>query len=227
MRELKRPASERGARGRGDARSGTPALVLSAVFAAFAALTRYMGAALIICAVPHAPCAPGHSGTGAVEAALTFGAISFAPARGRCWRGNWLVSGTLAKDGSLASGTVPCSIRCSRSSWCSRGGPDPLSQIHWQLQPSPWLMAGLLLLLAALLLVTPRTDSLPPSMRRLLPWRLSPSPHTRRKPSTVHEIGVSPGRLPCFGGGSPLNKRACRVRPAVGRELAVPRTRGG
>ena len=135
-------------------RGGTPALMLSAVFAALAAVTRYMGVALIISAVLMLLARRNVPVGERLKHALAFGAISSLPLAGVMVR-NQLVSGTLTGDRSVVSG---------QSLFDSLGQivevfqqwADPLFLIHWQLQHSPWLIACLLLLLAALLLVTPR-----------------------------------------------------------------------
>ena len=134
-------------------RSGTPALALSAVFAALAAVTRYIGAALIISSVLMLLSRRNVPIGERLKHALAFGTISSLPLAAAMAR-NQLVSGTLTGDRSFASG---------QSLFDSLGQivevfhqwADPLSPIHWQLQHSPWLIAGLLLL-AALLLVTSR-----------------------------------------------------------------------
>ena len=135
-------------------RSGTPALVLSALFAALAALTRYMGVALIICAVLILLARRDTPVRERLKDALAFGAISSLPLAAVLAR-DYLVAGILAKDRSFASGQ---SLFDSLGQIVEvfHGWADPLSPIHWQLQHSPWLIAGLLLLLATLLLVTPR-----------------------------------------------------------------------
>ena len=134
-------------------RSGTPALALSAVFAALAALTRYMGTALIISSVLTLLVRRNVPIGERLKHALAFGTISSLPLAAAMVR-NQLVSGTLTGDRSFATG---------QSLFDSLGQivevfhqwAGPLSPIHWQLQHSPWLIAGLLLL-AALLLVTSR-----------------------------------------------------------------------
>ena len=134
-------------------RSGTPALVLSAVFAALAAVTRYIGAALIFSAVLMLLSRRNAPVRERLKHALAFGAISSLPLAAVLAR-NWLVSGTLAEDRSLASGQ-PLFDSLGQIVEVFHGWADPLSPIHWQLQHSPWLIAGLVLLLAVLLLVTP------------------------------------------------------------------------
>ena len=135
-------------------RSGTPALVLAAVFAALAAVTRYMGAALIISAVLMLLSRRNAPVRERLRHGLTFGAISSLPLAAAMAR-NQLVSGTLTGDRSVASGQSLfdslSQITVVFYEWA-----NPLSSIHWQLPHSPWLIAGLFLLLAALLLVTPR-----------------------------------------------------------------------
>ena len=135
-------------------RSGAPALALAAGFTALAAITRYMGAALIISGVLMLLARRNAPIRERLKDALAFGAISSLPLAAALAR-NQLVTGTLTGDRSWATG---------QSLFDSLGQivevfhqwADPLSPIHWQLQHSPWLIAGLLLLLTALLLVTPR-----------------------------------------------------------------------
>ena len=136
-------------------RSGTPALALSAVFAALAALTRYMGVALIFSGVLMLLVRRNVPIGERLKHALAFGTISSLPLAAAMAR-NQLVSGTLTGDRSGAGAS-------GQSLFDSLGQivevfhqwADPLSPIHWQLQHSPWLIAGLLLL-AALLLVASR-----------------------------------------------------------------------
>ena len=143
-----------------DRRGGTPALVLSAVFAALAALTRYMGAAFIISGVLILLSRRNVPVRQRLKHALAFGAISSLPLAGVMVR-NQLVSGALFGVRTEAAGQGAPS---GQSLFDSLGQvvevfqqwADPLFLIHWQLQHSPWLIACLLLLLAALLLVTPR-----------------------------------------------------------------------
>ena len=68
---------------------------------------------------------------------------------------NLLVSGILTGHRSIASGQ-PLFDSLGQIVEVFQGWADPLYAIHWQLQHSPWLIAGLLLLLAAILLITPR-----------------------------------------------------------------------
>ena len=140
-------------------RRGAPALVLSAVFAALAALTRYIGVTLIISGVLMLLFAPDVPVRQRLKQAFAFGAISSLPLAGVMVR-NQLASGTLFGIRTEAAGQGP-----SRQSLFDSLGQivevfqqwaDPLFLIRWQLQHSPWLIACLLLLLAALLLVTPR-----------------------------------------------------------------------
>ena len=134
-------------------RSGTPALVLSAVFAALAALTRYMGVALIFSGVLMLLVRRNVPIGERLKHALAFGTISSLPLAAVMVR-NQLVSGTLTGDRSTASGQ-PLFDSLGQIVEVFHQWADPLSPIHWQLQHSPWLIAGLLLLLAALLLHTP------------------------------------------------------------------------
>ena len=135
-------------------RSGMPALVLSAVFAAFAALTRYMGAALILSAVLMLLSRRNAPVRERLKHALVFGAISSLPLAAALAR-NQRVTGTLTGDRTDATGQ---SLFDSLSQIAAvfYGWADPLAPIYWQLPLSPWLLAGLFLLLAALLIITPR-----------------------------------------------------------------------
>ena len=141
-------------------RSGAPALVLFAVFAALAALTRYIGVTLIISGVLLLLSRRNVPVRQRLKHALAFGAISSLPLAVAMAR-NQLASGTLFGVRTEAAGQGPS----GQSLFDSLGQivvvfhewAGPLSPAHhWQLQLSPWLIAGLLLLLAALLLVTPR-----------------------------------------------------------------------
>ena len=141
-------------------RSGAPALVLSAVFAALAALTRYIGVTLIISGVLMLLSRRNVPVRQRLKHALAFGAISSLPLAAAMAR-NQLASGTLFGVRTEAAGQGPS----GQSLFDSLGQivvvfhewAGPLSPAHhWQLQLSPWLIAGLLLLLAALLLITPR-----------------------------------------------------------------------
>ena len=111
-------------------RSGAPALVLSAVFAALAALTRYIGVTLIISAVLMLLSRRNVSVRQRLKHALAFGAISSLPLAVAMAR-NQLASGTLFGVRTEASDSPrrdsprrdsPCSIRCARSSRCSTSG---------------------------------------------------------------------------------------------------------
>ena len=135
-------------------RSGTPALMLAAGFAALAAITRYMGVALIFSAVLMLLSRRDIPVRDRLKHALAFGVISSFPLAAALAR-NQLVTGTLTGDRSRASGQ---SLFDSLGQVVEvfHGWVDPLSPVHWQLQHSPWLIGGLLLLLTALLLVTPR-----------------------------------------------------------------------
>ena len=140
-------------------RSGTPVLVLSAVFAALAAVTRYMGAALILSGVLMLLSRRNVPVRQRLKHALAFGAISSLPLAAAMAR-NQLASGTLFGVRTEAVGQAPS----GQSLFDSLGQivevfhewAGPLSPIHWQLQHSSWLIAGLFLLLAALFLITPR-----------------------------------------------------------------------
>ena len=134
-------------------RSGTPALVLSAVFAALAALTRYIGVALIFSAVLMLLARRNTLVRERLKDALAFGAGSSLPLAAALAR-NYLVTGTLTGDRSLASGqSLFDSLRQIGATFYKWA--DPLSPTLWQLPLSPWLIAGLFLLLAELLLITP------------------------------------------------------------------------
>ena len=135
-------------------RTGTPALVLAAVFAALAAVTRYMGAALIISAILMLLSRRNAPVRERLKHALAFGAISSLPLAAALAH-NQLVSGTLTGHRSIASGQ-PLFDSLIQIVVVFEGWAGPLSPIHWQLQHSPWLIVGLFLLLAAPLLVTPR-----------------------------------------------------------------------
>ena len=94
-----------------DRRGGTPALALSAVFAALAALTRYMGVALIISGVLILLARRNVPVRQRLKHALAFGAISSLPLAGVMVR-NQLVSGALfgirtGSGGTGPVGTVP------------------------------------------------------------------------------------------------------------------------
>ncbi len=129
-------------------RSGTPALVLAAVFAALAAVTRYMGAALIISAVLMILSRRNAPVRERLKHALAFGAISSLPLAAALAR-NQLVSGTLTGHRSIASGQ-PLFDSLNQIAAVFYEWATPT---HWH---SPWLIAGLFLLLAAPLLITPR-----------------------------------------------------------------------
>ena len=140
-------------------RSGAPALVLSAVFAALAALTRYIGVTLIISGVLMLLSRRNVPVRQRLKHALAFGAISSLPLAAAMAR-NQLASGTLFGVRTEAAGQGPSGQSLFESlgqivavfhQWAG-----PLFPIHWQVQHSPWLIACLLLLPAALLLVTPR-----------------------------------------------------------------------
>ncbi len=131
---------------------GKPALALSAVFAALAALTRYIGVALIFSAVLMLLLRRDAPIRERLKDALTFGAISSLPLAVAMAR-NQLVAGTPAGDISAASGQSLFDslyqIVVVFEVWA-----DPLSPVHWYLQSSPWLIAGVFLLLATLLFIT-------------------------------------------------------------------------
>ena len=139
-------------------RSGTRALVLSAALAALAAVTRYIGTALIISVVLMLLSRRETPVRERLKHALAFGAISSFPLAAVMAR-NQLVSGTLFGIRTEAAGNAPSGQSLFQSlvqivqvfhQWA-----EPLSPIHWH-PHSPWLIAGLFLLLAALPFVTPR-----------------------------------------------------------------------
>ena len=134
-------------------RSGTPALVLSAVFAALAALTRYIGVTLIISGVLMLLSRRDTPIRERLQNALAFGAISSLPLAVALAR-NYLVSGTLIGDRSVVSGQ-PLFDALGQIVEVFQQWADPAALLRWQLQNWPWPVVGLLLL-AALLLVTPR-----------------------------------------------------------------------
>ena len=135
-------------------RSGRAALALSAVFAALAALTRYIGVALIFSAVLMLLLRRDVPVRQRLKDSLVFGVISSLPLAAAMTR-NYLVSGTLTGDRSgssgqsLFDGLVQIIV-------VFEGWADPLAPVQWQLQHSPWLIIGVFLLLAAVLIVTPR-----------------------------------------------------------------------
>ena len=135
-------------------RNGVPALVLSAVFAALAALTRYIGVTLIISGVLMLLSRRNVPARQRLKHALAFGAISSLPLAAAMAR-NQLASGTLTGDRSVVSGQSLFDS-LSQVATVFYKWANPLSLTHWQLPPSSWLLAGLFLLLAALLLITPR-----------------------------------------------------------------------
>ena len=135
-------------------RSGRSMLTLSAVFAALAALTRYIGVALIFSAVLMLVLRRDTPMRERLKDALLFGAISSLPLAAAMTR-NQLVSGTLTGDRSAASGQ-PLFDSLRQIVEVFQQWADPLSLVHYQLQHLPWLVACLLLLLAAVLFITPR-----------------------------------------------------------------------
>ena len=140
-------------------RSGRSMLTLSAVFAALAALTRYIGVVLIFSAVLMLVLRRDIPIRERLKDALLFGAISSLPLAAALTR-NQLVSGTLTGDRSAASGQ-PLFDSLRQIVEVFQQWADPLSLVHYslvhyQLQHSPWLVACLLLLLAAVLFITPR-----------------------------------------------------------------------
>ena len=140
-------------------RSGTLALVLSAVFAGLAALTRYIGVALIFSAVLMLLLCRNVPVRERLKDALAFGAISSLPLAAVLAR-NQLASGTLLGIRTEAVGQAPSGQSLFDSlvqiAAVFHGWADPLFPLHWQLQHWPWLIAGLLLLLTSLLIITPR-----------------------------------------------------------------------
>ena len=130
-------------------------LVLSAVFAALAALTRYMGVALIFSGTLMLLSRRNAPVRERLKHALAFGAISSFPLAAALAR-NQLVSDSLAGDRFLYASGQSLFDSLRQIVVVFEGWADPLAPIHWQLQHSPWQIAGLVLLLAALLLITPR-----------------------------------------------------------------------
>ncbi len=136
-------------------RSGKRALALSAVFAALSAVTRYIGVALIFSAVLMILLRRDAPVRQRLQDALAFGAISSLPLAAALAR-NYLVSGTLTGDRSSASGQSLfdglVQIIVVFEGWANPLLPQPRWELH-----SPWLIAGLVVLLAALLLTPPRS----------------------------------------------------------------------
>ena len=133
-------------------RSGPRALALSAVFAALAALTRYIGVALIFYAVLMLLARRDTPVRRRLKHALAFGAGSSLPLA--C---NQLLAGTLIGGrGALGSGQSLFDSLGQIVKVFHGWADPPLFPVHWQLPHSPWLIAGLLLLSAALLLIAPR-----------------------------------------------------------------------
>ena len=202
-------------------RSGTPApaLVLSAV----AALTRYIGVTLIISAVLMLLSRRNAPVRERLKHALVFGAISSLPLAMAMAR-NQLASGTLfgGQDRSGGNGSVgdsPCSIRWARSSWCSTGGLTRCPRSTLQLQHSPWLIAGLVLLLAAILLITPPSGK---GVFRLLDLRAD-VPCDHRRGGAAHERAGH--RQSILGAGStPL---CCSSRRSGWTDSCAARRRAG
>ena len=132
-------------------RSGKRALLLSAVFAALAAVTRYMGVALILSAVLMLLLRRSVPVRQRLKDTLVFGAISSLPLAALMLR-NQLVAGDPVGDRSPASGQ-PLFDSLYQIVVVFEGWANPLlSQPQWQLQAPSLLIAGLVLLLAALLL---------------------------------------------------------------------------
>ena len=135
-------------------RSGRRALALAAVFAALAALTRYVGVTLICSAVLMLLMRRDAPLRERLRDTLAFGAISSLPLAAALAR-NYLVSGTLAGDRPGVSGQ-PVFDAMRQTVWNFQWWADPTSLIQWQLNDRPELVICVLLLLAALLLITPR-----------------------------------------------------------------------
>ncbi len=136
-------------------RSGKRALALSAVFAALSAVTRYIGVALIFSAVLMILLRRSVPIRERLKDALIFGAISSLPLVAVMTR-NYLVSGTLTGGRSGSSGQSLfdglVQIIVVFEGWANPLLPQPRWELH-----SPWLIAGLVVLLAALLLTPPRS----------------------------------------------------------------------
>ena len=135
-------------------RSGRGALALSAVLAALSAVTRYIGVALIFSAVLMLLLRRDVPVRERLKDSLIFGVISSLPLAAVMTR-NYFVSGTLTGDRSLALGQ---SLLDSLAQIVAvfEGWADPLSAVYRELPHSPWLIGGVVLLLAALLVILPR-----------------------------------------------------------------------
>ena len=133
---------------------GKRSLVLAAVFAALAVLTRYMGVALIFSAVVLLLLRRGTPMRERLQDVLAFGAISSLPLAALLAR-NYLVTGTLTGNRAAAL-ERPLSDSLAQIVAVFQKWADPPSLIPWQLQHWPVLAVGLLLLLAALLVTDHR-----------------------------------------------------------------------
>ena len=135
-------------------RSGRRALALSAVFAALAALTRYIGVALICSAVLMLLMRRDTPLRERLRDTLAFGAISSLPLAAALAR-NYLVSGTIAGDRSAAASGQPLFDSLRQTVWHFQWWADPTELVQRQLQDYPALVVGVLLLLAAALIIPP------------------------------------------------------------------------
>ncbi len=132
-------------------RSGRRALALSAVFAALAALTRYVGVVLIFSGVLMLLMRRDIPLRKRLRDALAFGAISSLPLAAVLAR-NYLVSGTFTGDRSMAVGR-PLFDSLGQIAAVFQQWADPIALLPLRLQdwPAPVVI---LLLLAALLIIT-------------------------------------------------------------------------
>ncbi len=133
-------------------RSGKRALVLSAILAALAVLTRYMGVTLIFSAVLMLLLRRDTPVRERLQESLAFGAISSLPLAVVLTR-NYLATGTLTGNRSAALGQ-PLSDSLIQIVAVFKEWADLLALFPGQLQHWPVLAVGLLLLLLAALLVT-------------------------------------------------------------------------
>ena len=147
-------------------RSGKRALALSAVFASLAAVTRYIGVALIFSAVLMLLLRREAPVRERLKDTLVFGAISSLPLAVVMLR-NQLAAGTPLGDRSGASGQSMFDS-LYQIVVVFEGWANPLlSQPQWHLQASSLLIAVLVLLLAALLLIPPPRPSRASSVFRV------------------------------------------------------------
>ena len=133
-------------------RSGRRALALSAVFAALAALTRYVGVVLIFSSVLMLLMRRDIPLRIRLRDALAFGAISSLPLAIAMTR-NYLVSGTFTGDRSGASGQ-PLFDSLGQIVAVFQQWADPIALLPLAVQDWPAPVVIVLLLLAALLIIT-------------------------------------------------------------------------